>query len=381
MITKSAKKVVFLTNILPPYRLSVFRLLSKSYSEFKVLLSANNEKNRSWKINTSGIDVEIQKNISLIGNNKHPIGFDEKGTIHIPFDTVTKLFTIKPDVIVTAEFGLRTLFASVYKLFIPKSKFIVYADLSEHTEGGRGVLRRLIRKYILLYASSVIVNGSAGERYIRNTLKYKGNIFKVPYPSDSVFIENHNVKNNVVNDVDGLLTINLLYVGQLISRKGIIQFVKQLEEYSSNKQLRFNLILVGDGDLKDNISSLSSDKISIKCKGQIEYSELFKFYLKTDISILPTLADTWALVVNESMSCGVPVLGSKYSQAAEEMINHRHNGWLYDPLSKEGFSNVMDEITVDVSSKLDEISSNAHETAKNISANYVSLKMIDAING
>jgi hypothetical protein len=45
----------------------------------------------------------------------------------------------------------------------------------------------------------------------------------------------------------------------------------------------------------------------------------------------PTLADEWGLVVNEAMAAGLPVLGSLYSQAVEELVQDRINGWTFHP--------------------------------------------------
>ncbi len=38
------------------------------------------------------------------------------------------------------------------------------------------------------------------------------------------------------------------------------------------------------------------------------------------ILVFPTLSDEWGLVVNEAMAAGLPVLGSRYSEAVEEMV-------------------------------------------------------------
>jgi len=380
MKAKNNKNVVFLTNILPPYRLAVFQLLTKHFSKFKILLSTQSEGNRDWEVSSDGIDVEVQRNMTLTGHNKHSSGFKEDGAIHIPFNTITKLYELRPDVIVSAELGLRTLFSTFYKLLNPGVRFIVYADLSEYTESSRGLLRYLIRKFILRYSDSVIVNGEAGRRYINNKLKYKGNVYKIPYPSDKIFLDNFKEKKIISNGSMSKLNLQILYVGQLIPRKGLIQFIDVLSSYIENKDICIKFVLVGDGELKKKISSIKEKNLIISCVGHVGYDELFKYYLESDISVLPTLADTWALVVNESMSCGVPVLGSKYSQAIEEMVQHGVNGWIYDPMLKGDLYKVLDHIVVKDLAKLDKISFEAYSRAKQISAEVVAKAMIIALD-
>jgi glycosyltransferase involved in cell wall biosynthesis len=43
------------------------------------------------------------------------------------------------------------------------------------------------------------------------------------------------------------------------------------------------------------------------------------------------LADEWGLVVNEAMAAGLPVLGSLYSQAVEDLILDNVTGWTFYP--------------------------------------------------
>jgi hypothetical protein len=45
----------------------------------------------------------------------------------------------------------------------------------------------------------------------------------------------------------------------------------------------------------------------------------------------PTLADEWGLVVVEAMASGLPVLGSMYSQAVEDLVAAGQTGWLFRP--------------------------------------------------
>jgi glycosyltransferase involved in cell wall biosynthesis len=54
-------------------------------------------------------------------------------------------------------------------------------------------------------------------------------------------------------------------------------------------------------------------------------------YERCGILVFPTLADEWGLVVNEAMSCGMPVLGSWYSQAVQELCVDGVNGWVFRP--------------------------------------------------
>jgi glycosyltransferase involved in cell wall biosynthesis len=56
-----------------------------------------------------------------------------------------------------------------------------------------------------------------------------------------------------------------------------------------------------------------------------------EIYADAGVLAFPTLADEWGLVVNEAMAAGVPVLGSRYSQAVEELVDDGRTGWTFHP--------------------------------------------------
>jgi glycosyltransferase involved in cell wall biosynthesis len=59
--------------------------------------------------------------------------------------------------------------------------------------------------------------------------------------------------------------------------------------------------------------------------------QLPAIYAECGIFAFPTLADTWGVVVNEALAAGLPVLGSVYSQAVEELIEEGQTGWTFHP--------------------------------------------------
>ena len=67
----------------------------------------------------------------------------------------------------------------------------------------------------------------------------------------------------------------------------------------------------------------------------INYSEIYKFYLVSDIFILPTLQDNWSLVVPEAMACGLPEATSIYNGCHPELVHKDENGITFDPYKED----------------------------------------------
>jgi glycosyltransferase involved in cell wall biosynthesis len=124
--------------------------------------------------------------------------------------------------------------------------------------------------------------------------------------------------------------IIILCVAQLIKRKGIeyllIVYARLEHEYDN-----LMLIVIGSGPLEYHLKDLSKS-LGIKnarfIPSGMELNELIRFYCLADIFVLPTLEDIWGFVINEAMACGLPVIGTRASQAAIEMIRIGENGYI-----------------------------------------------------
>jgi glycosyltransferase involved in cell wall biosynthesis len=82
---------------------------------------------------------------------------------------------------------------------------------------------------------------------------------------------------------------------------------------------------------------------------------------------LPTLADTWAVVVNEALVAGLPVLGSAHAQAVEELIQDGGNGWIFKPDSEEETYRAIDRVMKTTDTELDAMRARGRTLASHLS--------------
>ena len=71
--------------------------------------------------------------------------------------------------------------------------------------------------------------------------------------------------------------------------------------------------------------------LTVRLLGECSYDQVAECYAKAGILVFPTLSDEWGLVVNEALASGVPVLGSRYSQAVEDLCIPGQTGWQFRP--------------------------------------------------
>ena len=66
----------------------------------------------------------------------------------------------------------------------------------------------------------------------------------------------------------------------------------------------------------------------IRFAGFAQREQLAIYYALAEMLILPTYTDTWGLVVNEAMACGLPVIVSRAAGCAADLVTENWNGLL-----------------------------------------------------
>lgn len=84
-------------------------------------------------------------------------------------------------------------------------------------------------------------------------------------------------------------------------------------------------------------------KKNIVFHGPINNEDLPNIYQSNDVFILPSLSETWGLVVEEALNNGLPVIVSNKVGCAEEIVNE-NNGIVFSLDSDTGLLNAIDHI-------------------------------------
>jgi glycosyltransferase involved in cell wall biosynthesis len=332
-----AIKTALLMNFIAPYRVPLFEDLRDRLDALRIFISTRMEADRPWVTDWHDLDVVVQKTLTVPVRFRHPGGFVQQLYLHFPYDTLPQLWRYAPDVIISGEFGLRSLQAALYRRLHPKSRLIIWATLSEHTEKDWGRFRLALRRFILHAADGVIVNGASGARYISG-VGFSGRIFTMNQPIDvSRFAEQPLARP----DEDRR---RLIYCGRLIGQKGVLEFQHELAAWATrHPEQTVDILWVGDGELRDELQATSVPaNLHQHFVGYVAYDALPEVYRTCGALVLPSLFDEWGLVVNEAMASGLPVLGSIYSQAVEELVVDDKTGWQFDPLQPATISHALD---------------------------------------
>jgi hypothetical protein len=372
MACAKALRVAFLTNIIPPYHKPMLDCLARRYGALRILLSTPMESNRPWKLEWDGLDVVVQKTVTLKGRWRHPSGFKEPLAVHFPVDTLQQLERYRAHVIISGEMGTRTLLALFYRKLRRKSRLIVWAEYAESTEKGRGLMRGTLRKLLCRHVDAFLAVGRSGARYIRSLGVDERKIFEISYTTrveDFAAVEITRPPEQARR---------LLYVGQLIERKGLTQFLEVLSKWAVvHPDRTIEFVFVGDGALRRTLESLPiAANVTLTFAGTCAYENLPWFYGGGGVFVLPTFADTWGVCINEALAAGVPVLGSIYSQAVEELVQDGQNGWTFRAGHEAEIYRAIDRMMHTPLAELERMRKCARRTALKLTPE----RMADAVN-
>jgi glycosyltransferase involved in cell wall biosynthesis len=315
-----------LTNFVAPYRVPLFRLLAREFAAFKIFVSTPMEPNRDWRPDWGDLDVEVLSALTLHRTARHPHGFSGPLFVHLPYTALFRLWRFRPDVVISGQLGLASALAALYCVLRRDAGLVLWLTLSEVSELGRGGIRRCLRRWLLARADAVMVNGESGARYARSFGTPEAKIFRVYQTVDvPAFSEAGNREREAGQ--------RLLFVGSGESRKGLPPFLGHLARWAeSHPERTVELWVAGAGaDCLGAESPVLPDNLLLRWIGRVSYEDMPEIYAEAGILVFPTLADEWGLVVNEALAAGVPVLGSRYSQAVLELVEDARTGWTFRP--------------------------------------------------
>lgn len=126
----------------------------------------------------------------------------------------------------------------------------------------------------------------------------------------------------------------IMFCGLLSIQKGSHIFLELASYFKGYENIEF--IHVGGID-KEMSKILNSYSLSnFKHYAPVQQEELSSFYNSSDLFILPSIQDGFAMVVLQAMACGVPVICSKNS-CGPDIIEHGIDGFVVDPVDLQSY--------------------------------------------
>jgi len=299
--------------------------------------------------------VEVVGETKFFATDKPDTGY-HRSFILPSLEIIQPLLQFRPDVIFTSAFSLWTAIALLLKPILRWRVIIIFDGVSPGVDYLNSGSRIYARRAMVPLIDGFITNSQVSKKYLVEDLGTKPErVFVRPYLVPDV--------DALLNQVDDTILENsqfqhpiFLYVGQLISRKGVKYLLEACKLLKQTSDRPFTLLLVGDGEQRPELEVFVQEHgldDRVKFVGQVDYAKLGAYFRSSDVFVFPTLEDIWGMVVLEAMAFGKPVLCSKWAASAE-MVIEGENGYIVDPFQPEELAKRMTEFVdkPDISKKM-----------------------------
>lgn len=344
-------RITWVTRSFLDYRIPVYAALNKLCDNNLTIIYFKDVVPERCQIKLTSIlgdrAIGLTGELRLSGKKNQPLSGIKKNGFRIPFQPklIKTIKNTSPEVVLSDGFFQWT-YAALWLRMFYKTPHIMCYEGTVHTERNAGRLRLTYRKLVSKFIDVTHCNGSLSHTFLNKILKIKKSKLAFGNMTSDMDVlkfncDNYSHQQRLKFKQDLNLQENVfLFVGRLVPLKGIIHLIKS---WGYLDLVDSCLLIVGDGSERDNLQSyITSENIkNIHFQGSIDYDDIYKYFNAADIFVIPTLQDNWSLVVPEAMSCGLPILSSKYNGCWPELVQPE-NGWVFDPLDKNNFNETLE---------------------------------------
>jgi glycosyltransferase involved in cell wall biosynthesis len=326
------RRLLILTEIISPYRIPLFNALAQHPEvELHVIFFAETDPIlRQWPIYKD----EIQFSYQILPSLRKRVG---KYNALLNFGITDALVNAAPDVILCGGYNYFASWQALFWARIHQIPFFLWSESNlQDLRRGHAAVEFLKTKF-LSKCSGFVVPGRSAREYLRVHNVNQDAIFTAPNAVDNeLFAAAAATARQNASSNRGSLALPgryFLFVGRLVREKGVFELLSAYAKLEESMRQQIGLVFVGDGSarrrLEEQAASISPG--AIRFAGYAQRERLAAFYALAEILILPTYTDTWGLVVNEAMACGLPVILSRSAGCAVDLVREAWNGSLVSP--------------------------------------------------
>jgi glycosyltransferase involved in cell wall biosynthesis len=266
----------------------------------------------------------------------------------VRYGVLPQLIKFRPDVVVSIEFGPRSIQAATYcaAFDVP---LIIWSEGTPHSEGWQSSLRRFVRRSLVKRACRFWSNGAESSELLLSYGARKETLHEGMIGVDTAHLAGQ-VRDQLQRRAQiraelGVAGTVFLFSGQLVSRKGVKEFLAALLPLAKRAQ-EFSMIFLGDGVLRPMIEEWTgvNPEFHVVILGFRQPSYVPCVYAAADVFVMPTLDDNWSLVALEAAIAGLPQVFSRYNGATADLVRMNAAGAVVDPFDTPAFSGALERL-------------------------------------
>lgn len=248
------------------------------------------------------------------------------------------ILTSKTDLICIAGYVHMAMVVAIICAIVMNKRFVVHADEfnNDRPQGRLASLKWLVREAlratIFAFGDAVLVCGKRGVQSALLAGCRSDKILDFPYVIDAgrMKIDMPDVMPfDCIGDLQSGSTV-IFFSGRMIPRKGLPTLLVALASKPASQ--RWVLWIEGDGPELAHYESLARELgLQDRCRflGFCQYDVHSWLIRSSDIVVVPSLVDTWGIVVDEGIQLGKSVISSDATGSGFDRIQDGSNGFIF----------------------------------------------------
>jgi 1,2-diacylglycerol 3-alpha-glucosyltransferase len=326
------RRLVILTEIISPYRIPLFNELAQHADvDLHVIFLAETDPTlRQWHI----YKEEIRFSHQILPSWRKRVG---KFNVLLNRGVRRAFAAGAPQVILCGGYSYVASWQCLHWARAHKIPLFLWSESNLQDQRRGHLLVEFLKNKFLRKCDGFVVPGRSAREYLRAHKVEDSRIFTAPNAVDNEWFASAaaTARQNEAGLRRELALPEryFLFVGRLVREKGVFELLSAYAKLDESTRQQVGLVFVGDGAvlqaLQEQASSISPGLI--RFAGFAQREQLANYYALAETLILPTYTDTWGLVVNESMACGLPVIVSRAAGCAADLVRENWNGLLVAP--------------------------------------------------
>lgn len=204
----------------------------------------------------------------------------------------------------------------------------------------RPLVRRLVKmathRWMLRRFDGFLVVGQRNRQYLAHYGVPACRMFAAPHSVDNEWFASRaregRPRRDAKRDCWGVHreTLVAVFVGKLVAEKRPNDILLALERLRDVHRADVATVVVGAGDLESELRAAAEKmRLPVHFAGFRNQTELPDLYAAADVLVLPSVSETWGLVVNEAMACGLPAIVSDAVGCAPDLIEEGQTGFTF----------------------------------------------------
>jgi len=339
-------RLVILTELIAPYRIPVFNALSKStgIDLHVIFLAENDPVLRQWLVYKDEIEFSYQTLPSirwrLAGQN-----------ILLNRGLYSALAEIPADVLICGGYNYIASWQARSWAKTHQVPFVLWVESTSDDRRGNRVVIEFLKKKFISECDAFVVPGCSSSLYLQHYGVPPIKIFTAPNAVDierfyEIAIQARSSARSI-RARRGLPSRYFLFSGRLVPEKGIFDLVDAYESLGPSIREHIGLVFAGDGPSFGKLQRYTGKLGNVHLLGFLQRDDLARVMAFATGLVLPTHSDTWGLVVNEAMACGLPVVVSRVAGCAADLVQDGWNGFIVNPRERHNLTDVLARLAGD----------------------------------